>query len=363
MSEPDDARSIIDAAEQAAAAGDFASAGRLLREAARLQELRLGAFHPDLANTLNNLGIVCEMTGNASDAEQYFRRACTIATAVLPPDHPFVVTSRKNLQDFCEARGKPAELPTPPDAVVAGAAAATSKDEPLRIEAPAVRVEPAAALPQPGEPQGAPPARRSSIRPLVMGAIGAGALGIAVLAVTRPWASTDRVSSPTPAAIDPPQQSAAPVVERPPAVSAPPPAPIEISASTATAAAPVAEPVVNANASAPGVAGPVRPTLARANLCAALDSWRCTPPDDPAGPGPLFFYTQIKSSASTTVRHQWYRENVLQQSIQLRVQANPGDGFRTFSRLTLQDDRGGNWRVELRAEDGTLLHEERFSVR
>ena len=363
MREPDDARSIIDAAEQAAAAGDFDSAGRLLREAAVLQELRLGALHPDLANTLNNLGIVCEMTGNAIDAEHYFRRACTIATTVLPPDHPFVVTSRKNLQDFCEARGKPAELPTPPAAVVAEEAAATPLEEPLPLEAPAVRVTPAAALPVPAEPQAEGPARRSSIRPFVIGAIGVGVLGIAVLAVTRPWGSTERASSPAAAVIEPPQQNADREAERPPAVSAPPPAPIETSVSTATADAPVGEPVVSASASAPAAANSARPTLARATLCATLDNWRCTPSADPAGPGPLFFYTQIKSPASTTVRHQWYRENVLQQSIQLRVQANPGDGFRTFSRLTLQDGRAGNWRVELRAEDGTLLHEERFSAR
>ena len=72
MREPREPRSIIDAAEKAAAAGDFASAEQLLREAALLQEERLGAVHPDLANTLNNLGIVCEITGNPTDAERYF---------------------------------------------------------------------------------------------------------------------------------------------------------------------------------------------------------------------------------------------------------------------------------------------------
>ena len=345
MSEPDEARSIIAAAEQAAGAGDFDSAGRLLREAALLQERLLGALHPDLANTLNNLGIVCEMTDNAMDAEHYFRRACTIATTVLPPDHPFVVTSRKNLQDFCEARGKAADLPTPPDAVAAEQPAATSMQEPPLPEAPVGRLELAVAAPRLAEPQDKPHESQSSIRPLVMAAIGAGALGIAVLAVTRPWGSTERVSPP------------------PTPVSAPASAPVETVVSTATAEAPLTEPVVPASASTPAAAGSVRPTLARAQLCAALDSWRCTPSDDPVSRGPLFFYTQIKSPASATVRHQWYRENVLRQSIELKVQANPGAGYRTFSRLTLPDDRAGSWRVELRTEDGTLLHEERFTVR
>ena len=104
MPEPREPRSIIELAEQAAAAGNYASAEELLREAALVQEASLGPLHPDLANTLNNLGVVCEITGNGVDAEHCFRRAFTIATAALEPDHPFVATSRKNLRDFCEAR-------------------------------------------------------------------------------------------------------------------------------------------------------------------------------------------------------------------------------------------------------------------
>ncbi len=112
MSKSREPRSAIEAAEQAAAAGNYARAEGLLREAALLQEASLGPLHRDLANTLNNLGIVCEMNGNPDEAEQCFRRAVTIATAALEADHPFVLTSRKNLHDFCEARGKPVELPT-----------------------------------------------------------------------------------------------------------------------------------------------------------------------------------------------------------------------------------------------------------
>src|SRR5215211_2462397 len=111
MPELRDARSIIENAEQAAAAGNYSSAEELLREAAALQEQTLGPHHPDLANTLNNLGVVCEITDNPVDAEHYFRRACAIATAVLESDHPFVSTSRKNLEDFCAARGKAVKLP------------------------------------------------------------------------------------------------------------------------------------------------------------------------------------------------------------------------------------------------------------
>ncbi len=111
MPEPREPGSIIEAAKEAAAAGDYSTAEALLREAALVQESRLGPLHPDLANTLNNLGVVCEITGNLVEADRSFRRAYAIATTVLEPDHPFVTTSRKNLCDFCEARGTPIELP------------------------------------------------------------------------------------------------------------------------------------------------------------------------------------------------------------------------------------------------------------
>ena len=102
-------RAILESAERAAAAEDFVSAERHLRQAAELQELRLGPGHHDLANTLNNLGIVCEHVGKSADAEACYRRAYRIASASLPPDHPLVQTSGQNLRDFCAATGKPFE--------------------------------------------------------------------------------------------------------------------------------------------------------------------------------------------------------------------------------------------------------------
>ena len=113
MREP---RSVIAAAEQAAATGDYAAAEALLREAVDLQEASLGPLHPDLANTINNLGVVCEITNKPEDAERCFRRAYEIATAALPPDHPFVATSRQNLEDFLATRATTALPPVPPPA-------------------------------------------------------------------------------------------------------------------------------------------------------------------------------------------------------------------------------------------------------
>ncbi len=111
MTETRDIQSVVDAAEQAAAAGDYSSAEQLLTEVAVLQGASLGPLHPDLANTLNNLGVVCEILEKPARAERHFRRACEIAKASLEPNHPFVATSRKNLEDFCNTRGIPVDAP------------------------------------------------------------------------------------------------------------------------------------------------------------------------------------------------------------------------------------------------------------
>ena len=111
MTETRDIRSVLDAAEQAAAAGDYVSAEQLLTQVAVLQGATLGPLHPDLANTLNNLGVVCEILEKPQRAERHFRRAYEIAKATLEPDHPFVATSRKNLEDFCNTRGIPVDAP------------------------------------------------------------------------------------------------------------------------------------------------------------------------------------------------------------------------------------------------------------
>src|SRR5262249_27705996 len=118
---PDSAqlRSAVDAAEQAAAAGDFTAAAQHLRQALAFQEQELGPAHPDVASTLNSLGVVSERIGDLAGAERCYRRACEIVAAAFPPEHPFVETSRQNLAAFCEARAVPIEatprsVPEPP---------------------------------------------------------------------------------------------------------------------------------------------------------------------------------------------------------------------------------------------------------
>ena len=360
MPEPPEATSLLEAAEQAAAAGNYAAAEGLLREAATRQEETLGPQHPDFVNTLNNLGVVCEMTDNPIDAEHYFRRAYTIAAATLPPDHPFVATSRKNLHDFCAARGRPVELPPSSPQVAAWLEPPSAPQVPEMPAAPTAPPRESAVLPTPtAQPQVLAPARKSLNR-LVLGALG----GIAVLAVilttARPWSTpSDETPSPATTAVpSAPEQAAT-------GPTPPPPGPIaqpQPTATQAAAPAPIKDDAAGATPAAPSTPA-ATPTVVTAQLCTALQTWRCEPAASQAPPGPMFFYTQIKSPSATTVEHRWYQGDRLRQAVQLRIQANPSAGYRTYSRTTVSRQPAGDWRVELRSADGTVLHEERFAVR
>jgi DUF2914 family protein len=48
--------------------------------------------------------------------------------------------------------------------------------------------------------------------------------------------------------------------------------------------------------------------------------------------------------------------------VDLRITANPGAGYRTYSRAPVAAERRGNWTIEVRDADGALLHEERFAI-
>lgn len=352
MPEPREARSIIERAEQAAGAGDYASAEDLLREAAALQEQTLGPHHPDLANTLNNLGVVCEITDNPIDAEHYFRRAYAIATETLPADHPFVATSRKNLHDFCAARGRPVELPPSPPAVAAWLEA-PAPAAPRREPAPPPKVE---AVEPDVDPDVEPIPRTRSLPPLTVAVLTGVALLIVILAVARPWSSAVGESTPPAAtAIAPPSEAEAPK---------PTPPPAEAVAPEPSAAKPAPNDA-DANAVRPdsSAAAAAAPTVARAQLCTALRNWQCETADSEVRPGPMFFFTQVKSATATTIEHRWYQGDRMVRAVPLRIEANPGSGYRTYSRNTISSARAGEWRVELRSADGTVLHEAQFVVR
>jgi len=368
MAEPDRVQTVVDAAERAAAEKDFAAAERLLREAVRLQEADLGPHHPDLANTLNNLGVVCEMAEQPSEAETCYRRAYAIAAAALPPDHPFVITSRENLTEFCKARGKPIDLPLPSRAVPSAAPVEQEPPEsrpdlsgpaqpPLVGEKPAVVASPRAETP----PRFLP---GMSSR-LAVAIVGVVLLLLVVIVLMRsgdPGGSpTNDVASPQ-AGLPSPEPRASPATPSP----APPDADPKASSSQAVPLSRPGGDKPQRGASASTSAAPLRSMVASALLCRRFTprgapDWDCEQARGPVDRSTLVFYTRIKSVRPTTVQHRWYRGNELHQSVSLDVRANQVDGYRTYSRYTVKTP--GAWRVELRTMDGALLHEERFDVR
>jgi Tetratricopeptide repeat/Protein of unknown function (DUF2914) len=371
MSDTREVRSVINAAEQAAAAGDYASAEQLLHTAAQLQEASLGPLHPDLANTLNNLAVVCEITEKPADAERYYRRAYAIATAALEPDHPFVATSRKNLEDFCRTRGIAIDAP------------AASPVTPIERESPP---PPPVVPPEPdtparsqeivGDHQVAPPVRHvdlpierpthdesrrvtSSIwsSPIAVTALVAGALVVALIA-TAIWRD-DSGPADVPKEVATTTSEPAEVTQKPIETPRPTPASPPAAKPTPVPPAPVKSRATTAAASSP-------PVVIAARLCKELSTgsdWHCAPPGSPVDPGAVYFYSRIQSPTDTTIQHRWYHGARLLRTAELRIGANASDGYRTFSRTTVNSRGSAEWRVELRSKDGAMLHEERFVVR
>lgn len=341
MAEADPIRSLEESAERAAQAGDLAGAASLLREAADLQQSTLGAQHPDLAHTFNNLGVVHERLGQLDEAEASYRRAHAIALSAFPAGHPFVETSGRNLREFCDAHRRPVTAPRPEVAAPAPVIAAPQP----RVVAPAA---PTASVAAP-----------FNTRRLVFAACGLVVLAIALALGARFWSESTAGAGyvgpePTPPAASSTPPAPSPAAPAPPPVAAPP-------EPAVGATAPVVEPRVTA----PAVDAP---TVVDARICSRLSTsgasgWECDEVAESTNPGTLFFYTRVKSATDTTVQHRWYLGDRLWQSVDLPVRANRSAGFRTFSRQTVTLPRAGDWRVELRGPDGALLGEERVRVR
>lgn len=400
-----DVRALVNGAEQAAAGGDNAGAERLLRQALTLQEAAIGAQHPDVANTLNNLAIISEMNGKLIDAEACYRRAYAIAVATLPPTDPLVTTSRENLEEFCAAHGVTLKRPPAPGAASPGVAppvassAPPPKLSPPRVSAPPrATPSPRTAASSPLDdfaidptasptPRIDPPIARAPIAPAAVRTPSrtpgiAAMLGILAVILAAGWylfdsnretestASTPSARSSSPDAAPSP----APPSQPPQPVSEPEPVATGRTAETTPPPAPTPEPVTPTPAPTPPAASaPERPATTRAasslsvvsaELCRSLTTsgaWRCTPATGILAPGPLVFYTKVASGRDATIEHRWYRDGRLHQRVPLRIRANPS-GFRTFSRTSVTADRSGSWKVELRTQDGQLLDEKTFVV-
>ena len=398
MSDPVSLASLFDAAEQAALGGDFATAARLLGEAARAQEAALGPDHLDLANTLNNLAVAHERCGQLDAAEREYRRAHAIAARTLPADDPLVTTSAQNLRDFCEANGRPVDVPPSamslaPDssepATIVLTRPTTGADAPAQADVPTQRIEPLAIRlaaepeasaarrePRPSAPVPAPQPKPAPVVPAASATettpvasrrrvsipllVGVGAVVAVVLWNVTGRGPTEPPAETTAAASDAPAAAASAPAAAPSTASATPPAaPVAAPPATRTAPAPAPR---TAPSQAPVTAASDGVTIGDAQLCTSLSSsYQCDAAGSTVRAGRLVFYTRLIAERDTSVVHRWYRGNELRQAVRLDVPARR-QGFRTFSRSTVYAT-GGEWRVELRTRDGQILHTERFTVR
>jgi hypothetical protein len=318
---------LVDAAEHAASVGDWPSAEERLRRVAAVQTEQLGPGHTDLAYTLNNLGVVCERTGKPDEAEQFYGRAYAIAAAALPLDDPLVVTSGQNFRELSASRAKPLDLtpsappPTPPiePSVESERPSSTTVDVPFRSHSSTTGIAVIVGI---------------AIAAFIGWYFWSGSGESVDSAQSQEVVETEAQAVPTPAV------AAAPAAESPSITESRPAVPLKPRAASAPVSVVVAE------------------------LCGALSTtdWRCAPASPPTAPGSLYFYTRLQSPLPATVEHRWYYEERLVQTVRLDISANQGPGYRTYSRQTISAERAGDWRVELRSQDGKVLHEERFVV-
>jgi hypothetical protein len=356
MADVFDPASMIEAAEKAAADGDYLAAEGLLRAAAAQQEADLGSAHPDLATTLNNLAFVCERLNKYDEAERGYRRAHKIAVASLSPGHPLIKTSLTNLLDFCAARGIP--VWTPP------AAQADEESEPADAITEPPKAEAVPKLEH--EPVAVATTRRFPLPVMAVAVLGV--VAVVALVATRQGQGTPAPSvlSPGPGPGPSPEPSPGPSPGPSPEPS-PEPGP---GPSPGPGSQPVLTPetaaVVKREERSDATEADV--DVLAAQLCRALErrgspDWQCTPADGELTPGTYLFYTRLLTNEATAVEHRWYVNGRMHQRMKLRITPAPGGGYRTFSSNTVSPERTGDWKVELRAADGSVLHEKQFVVR
>lgn len=69
----------------------------------------VGPDHPEVATSLNILGLLYKLKGQYAEAEPFFKRALAMKEKVFGPNHPALGTSLENLAELYEATGRQVE--------------------------------------------------------------------------------------------------------------------------------------------------------------------------------------------------------------------------------------------------------------
>jgi tetratricopeptide (TPR) repeat protein len=89
--------------------GRYAEAEPLYRRALALREQALGPTHPDVATSLNSLGLLYHDQGRYAEAEPLYQRAIALREQALGPTHPTVAQSLNGLAVLYQEQGRYAE--------------------------------------------------------------------------------------------------------------------------------------------------------------------------------------------------------------------------------------------------------------
>ena len=84
----------------------YAEAEPLLQRALHIREKVLGAEHPDVAQSLNNLAELYRIQGRYKQAEPLYQRALHIREKALEPEHPDVAKNLHNLAELYRVKGQ-----------------------------------------------------------------------------------------------------------------------------------------------------------------------------------------------------------------------------------------------------------------
>ena len=118
------------------------------------------------------------------------------------------------------------------------------------------------------------------------------------------------------------------------------------------------------DAQTPSKSKPVPASLSVQEMVVATDIERFKPigvaERFPSTVGKLFCFTKIMGAkGETSVRHLWFYGDRLMSEVLLPVQRI---SWRTFSSRTIRPEWTGSWRVDITAEDGTLLKSVSFTI-
>ena len=308
-------------------AEDFEGAERGLRRALRLQEGQLGLVHPDVARTLNALGVVCHALGRPDEAEFLYRRAVGIARKEFTDEQPYIATGLRNLSELYQSQAKPEKLSTLSERLVSRSGLPRMSSDEVTVEADATAGGETGRSPATPSPASRVFDRLSNMRarswrwrPVVLWP---GTLVVLSLVV---WVAILVGNRPPYVAANTPEGAAVssePLMERPNTTrnagvdSRGAPSDVAdgngghsvestlptVAALVETAGVPQSSPL--ARLAPPDEARDASGwTVAEANLCSDLATrgadgtplsiWGCTPIADPTVPGAVFFYTRVR---------------------------------------------------------------------